>query len=77
MATFNLIRTTPDGVEKTQGPFANRRAAAVAAGRVLNDNARTPKAEAQRFSASLAARDLGTEWVHMESGYRFRIEKIA
>lgn len=74
---YTLVRTTPQGAEKTQGPFPSRPAAAKAAGRVLNDNARVEKAEAQRFSASLAKKDLGTEWVHAGSGYRFRIEKTA
>lgn len=75
--TYTLYRTLPDGSEKSQGPFPNRPAAARAAGMVLYDNRYAGKAEAQRFSASLARKDLGTEWVHMGSGYRFRVEKNA
>jgi hypothetical protein len=73
--TYTLFRTLPDGTEKSQGPFPTARRAAVAAGMVLYDNRHAGKAEAQRFSAALAKRDMGTEWVHMGSGYRFRVEK--
>lgn len=72
---YVLIRTTPEGVEKTGMPRPQKRDAAVSAGRILNDNAGVPKDEAQRFSATLARKTLGTEWVHTGSGYRFRIEK--
>jgi hypothetical protein len=73
--TYTLFRTLPDGTEKSQGPFSTARRAAVAAGMVLYDNRHAGKAEAQRFSASLATRELGSEWTHTGSGYRFRIEK--
>ena len=77
MTMYNLIRTTPEGAERSQGPFAKKSDAARAAGRVLSDNVRTPQAEAQRFSSALSRKDLGTEWAHTGSGYRFRIEKAA
>jgi hypothetical protein len=74
---FMLIRVTPAGVERSQGPFRSVRDAAVAASRVLNDNANVPKDEAQRFAAVLARKPLDTDWVHTGSGYRFRVVKAA
>lgn len=71
---FALVRTTPEGVEKISSPAAKARDAARQAGQILYDNARVPKAEAQRFSASLARLPLGDTGVHSGSGYRFRIE---
>lgn len=73
---YTLTRTTPEGVEKTSSPRATAREAAVSAGLILFDNARVPKAEAQRFSASLARLPLGDTGVHAASGYRFRIDRV-
>jgi hypothetical protein len=74
-AGYVLVRTLPDGTERSAGsPLPTVRAAAVAASYVLYDNARVPKAEAQRFAAQLAALPLGETAVHDGSGYRFRIE---
>jgi hypothetical protein len=73
--TYTLFRTLPDGSERSQGPFASVRLAAVAAGMVLYDNRHAGKAEAQRFSACLVRKELGSEWAHTGSGYRFRIGK--
>lgn len=71
--TYTLIRTTPEGVEKDSGPQARVRDAAVAAAYVLHGNARTPKAEAQRFSVLLRTAPLGETVKHEPSGYAFRI----
>jgi hypothetical protein len=73
---YSLTRITPQGVEKSQGPFDTVRGAAVAAGRVLHDNGAAHQAEAQRFGVTLARKALGTEWAHTESGYRFRIDRV-
>lgn len=72
---FKLIRTTPEGVEKTQGPFVAPRNASMAAAYVLHDNARVPKAQAQVFSVTLRRAPLGETVRHPESGYSFRIVK--
>ncbi len=72
---YVLIRTTPEGAERTGLPLPTKRDAARSAGRILNDNAGTPKDEAQRFSASLARLAAGETAVHELSGYRFRIER--
>lgn len=73
---YQLIRTTPSGVEKTQGPFVAPRNAAMAASYVLHDNARIPKAQAQVFAVTLRRAPLGTPVRHAESGYGFRIAKV-
>lgn len=71
---YVLIRTLPDGTEKRQGPFANIRAAAVAASYVLSDNRLASKADAQRFAASLHRETpVGEALRHDASGYLFRI----
>lgn len=49
----------PEGVEKTQGPFKTKRAAAITAGRSLNDNGVATKEQAQRFSPYLVQVALG------------------
>lgn len=72
---YALIRTTPEGVERISSPVASVRDAAVRAAHILHDNARVSKAEAQRFSATLARIPLGDTGVHLASGYRFRIER--
>lgn len=72
---FRLIRTTPQGAEKSQGPVKTARDAAVLASYVLHDNTGLPKREAQEFSARLHKLPLGETLAHDATGYRFRIEK--
>lgn len=72
--TFQLVRTTPAGVERKQGPVRKARDAAALAARVLCDNAGVPKADAQRFSGDLHRAALGETVTHQATGYRFRIE---
>lgn len=76
MAEYMLIDITPDGKEKSRGPFANRGRAAMFAGLSLYDNGRASKVGAQRFSAELSRVPIGTAHAH-ESGYAFRIERAS
>lgn len=71
---YRLIRTTPQGAEKTQGPVDSIRMARVLAAHVLHDNAGVSKADAQVFSARMDTVPVGETVVH-ESGYKFRIEE--
>jgi hypothetical protein len=72
-STYQLVRVTPQGQEKTQRPFPTTRKAATAAFYVLTDNGVTTKKDANDFAGRLHTAALGTELVH-ESGYKFRIE---
>lgn len=71
---YTLHRITPDGRERTQGPFERTAEAAKAASLCLYDNGVASKADAQRFGLDLARRSRGEMWTHEPSGYRFRIE---
>lgn len=74
---YQLVRTLPTGVEKTQGPVKRVRDAATFAAHVLHDNRLADKAEAQRFAAQLARYvDVGETLTHGASGYSFRIERV-
>lgn len=73
---YRLVRITPSGDTKEQGPFLTVKGAAKAAGMVLFDNGAAGRAETQRFSAALARKPIGTEWGHGASGYRFRIVRV-
>lgn len=70
---YTLVRTLPNGAVKTQGPYKNKRAAAVGAAMCLHDNRLATRAEAQRFSPLLTAAPLGESVKHEASGYAFRI----
>lgn len=72
-AQYMLIRITPSGEEKHQGPVSTKRTAATLAAYVLHDNAGTSKRYAQRFAARLHDAPLDTT-VHDEpTGYKFCI----
>lgn len=73
---YALVRTTPEGDEKQGSPVRRTRDAATYAALVLTDNLNTPKAEAQRFAALLDRAPVGDSVRH-ESGYVFRIERLA
>lgn len=73
---YALVRTTPEGDEKQGSPVRRTRDAATYAALVLTDNLNTPKAEAQRFAALLDRTPVGDSVRH-ESGYVFRIERLA
>lgn len=72
MGPYTLVRTLPDGTEKTSGPFKTVRAAAVAAAQCLYDNGVASKAEAQSFSTRVTA----TATLVHSSGYAFRLEPV-
>lgn len=72
---YTLIRTTPDGWERKQGPVSTLRAATILAAYVLRDNASVLKSDARRVSVQLGNAPLGTTIRHEESGYQFRIEQ--
>jgi hypothetical protein len=74
-ARYQLVRTTPGGIERTQGPVSTVRAATVLAAHVLADNALVAKSEAQRFSVKLGNLPLGETATHESTGYKFRIER--
>ena len=71
--TYMLIRITPGGQEKHQGPVSTVRAATVLAAYVLYDNAGVRKSDAQRFSVKLGNVPVGTTIRHEETGYQFCI----
>lgn len=73
---YSLIRTLPDGRERSQGPVDTARAATILAAYVLCDNEGVPKAEAQRFSAQLGHLRVGETACHESTGYKFRIEEV-
>lgn len=73
VTTYILVRRTPQGtVLAHRMPFPSVRDAARVAGLVLSDNAGLKQAEAQTFSAQLAAEPIGTIGEHA-CGYAFRI----
>lgn len=72
---YQLIRTLPNGVERSQSPVKRVRDAAVLASYVLYDNREASKADAQRFAAQLGRAPLGENLTHEPSGYAFRIVK--
>ena len=73
--SYRLVRTTPGGWERSQGPVSTVRAATVLAAHVLCDNALVPRSEAQRFSVQLGNVPLGATACHEGTGYKFRIER--
>lgn len=56
---YRLIRTLPDGNEKAMSPRGTKRDAAMQAARILHDNGRATKEQAQRFSPLLTRVALG------------------
>ena len=74
-AAYRLVRTTPGGVEKSQGPVDSVRRATVLAAYVLYDNANVSRSEAQGFSVRLGNASLGETVAHEGTGYRFRVER--
>lgn len=71
-----LVRVTPAGETKTQGPFRRVIDAAKTAYRSLLDNGAATPASADRLVTALVAAEVGETVAH-ESGYRFRVEWIA
>lgn len=73
---FNLVRTLPDGTERTQGPVSRKREAASLALFVLTDNGLASRRAANSYARTLDMMPVGTTVTHEPSGYRFRIETV-
>lgn len=72
---YQLVRRTPEGVEKKHSPVETKREAAQAAGMCLYDNGFASKRGAQLFSKLLERSPVGLG-MNDPSGYQFRIDKV-